>query len=205
MAAPPPSSLSAGIPLILGDSQDAVLTEATGTAPAVVLIYARGRGGTNPQQVLLGAGAAVPLKGSQVERILLDSGAVNYVIGQSEVPSYPAGTEVPVKLPNPLPVSSPSPLDVSISDQTAFALQGYILSPFGGAAFPAGYASGGSPSRGIWRGYAVSVAAGEVSVNGIVLGTATAAGQAFFFTIWVDNAQTAVLVNCTVQGGGISI
>ena len=197
MAAPPPSVLSHGIPLILGDRQDAVLSEASGTASAGVLLYARGRGGTNGQASTIPKGAQLPVRGSQVERSLLSSGLVAYVVGQTEVPSLPGGATVPVSVPNPLPVS--------IADQTAFALSTYVLSPFGGAAFPAGYAAGPAPSRGIWRGYAISTAAGAVSVNGIVIGTATGAGQSFYFQIWVDNAQEAALVNCSVAGGSISI
>jgi hypothetical protein len=71
--------------------------------------------------------------------------------------------------------------------------------------FPVSYNSGNAPASGMWRGYAVATASGEVEVNGVNLGSATAAGQTFFFTMFVAQGSAATFVNCSVVGGGISL
>ena len=189
MAAPPPSVLSHGIPLILGDSQDAVLSEASGTASAVVLLYARGRGGTNGQASTIPKGAQLPVRGSQVERILLSSGSVAYVVGQTEVPSLPGGATVPVSVPNPLPVQVTNP-------------------PTNPAPIGVLFTGGPPPFSGKWTGTALSVAAGEVALGvyggNVVLGTATAAGQSFPFVLAVQTGESPGQTNCNIAGGWLS-
>jgi hypothetical protein len=44
-----------------------------------------------------------------------------------------------------------------------------------------------------------------VEVNGVNLGSATAAGQTFAFVMFVAKGSAATFVNCSVVGGGISL
>ena len=61
-----------------------------------------------------------------------------------------------------------------------------------------------APATGIWKGYAVSSATGAVGVQGVTLGIATAAGQAFAFLLGVSYNDTGSLTNCTISGGMIT-
>ena len=64
---------------------------------------------------------------------------------------------------------------------------------------------GPAPITGTWRGYAVAKAAGEVSIEisgvTVALGTATAAGQSFAFTLGIGATVTPALTNCSIGGG----
>ena len=186
--APPPASLTLGVALTLRETD--VLTLTASVASTVVL-FARGRDGTNGQPVTVGASSSLPIRGSAVGSVLLTSGAVTYVFGQHEVPSLPGGTEVPVK------VVSPNPLPVTVSNP-----------PTNPAPIGVLYSGSNVPFSGNWTGYALATAAGEVAISTyggkVVLGTATAAGQAFAFKLSVEVGNNPGLTNCTIAGGWLS-
>ena len=201
MVAPPPTALSLGNPLQLRPEDSVLVTESSGVNPATLVIYARGRGDTNGQQLALDASCAIVLGGADVGGVVLVAGAASYVFGPRQVPSAPGGTTVDVN------VSGPSPLPIIIGGQTMdpMVFAGIVSPSPANAEIPIAYAAGNAPCAGMWRGYAVATAAGDVSVNGVVLGSATAANQAFPFVLFVAEGSAAALVNCSVLGGGISL
>jgi hypothetical protein len=102
---------------------------------------------------------------------------------------------------------TPHPLSVDVTGALLLSSASgvRVTDPGNVTFFPVSYNSGIAPASGMWRGYAVATAAGNVSVNGVVLGDATAAGQAFAFVLFVAENSAATLSNCTVSGGGISL
>lgn len=66
-----------------------------------------------------------------------------------------------------------------------------------------------APGTGVWKGYAVAAASGAVTIAGsdfgtLTLGTASAAGQAFFFQVGLTLNEVITLTNCTIVGGVIT-
>jgi hypothetical protein len=102
---------------------------------------------------------------------------------------------------------TPLPLAVDGNGQLILSVVSGVrlFDPSQNSYLPVSYNSGNAPASGMWRGYAVATAAGEVEVNGVNLGSATAAGQTFFFTMYVAQGSAAAFVNCSVVGGGISV
>lgn len=199
MAAPPATQLSLGNILRLRPEDSVLVTEFSGTAPATLVLYARGRDETNGQQLVLGASCSIVLDGEDIGGAVLNAGAANYVFGLREAPKSPLGSFTGT-WPN-VNIGGPSPLPVQLAGANGIQ----IVDASNTATLPILYLSGASPATGTWRGYAVAAAAGDVEVNGVTLGSATAANQAFAFVLFVAKGSVATLVNCSVLGGGISL
>ena len=191
-AAPPPTSLSLGNVLRLRPEDSVLVTESSGTAPATLVIYARGRDETNGQQIPLAASCAIPLDGKDVGGVVLNAGAASYVFGPREAPVLPGGSTVNVNVsdPRPLPV-------VPVSSS--------------GNAYPKVWTGGGNaPDGGIWHvaiqcttgGVAISIGGAPVWVG--VLATDLVAGTVYYVNHPVTGGVAYPVTGGTVVNGFIS-
>lgn len=210
MVVPPAPTLTSGAPLLLRDGDGALLTETSGTTKATVTLYLRNRGEVNGQPVTIAPGDSLPVDGREVSAVALTGGAVSYALGTRHSPTVTPTP--PTNTTNGVVVfgsNGGTPIVVNIDALGHLILSGTSVTRIGdpgnAAVFPVAFNSGVAHATGMWRGYAVATAPGEVKVQGILLGTATAAGQAFPLVIFVAYGDVAALTNCTVAGGGISL
>lgn len=201
-------------PVLGGKLCSVAYREASGNAGATVTV--RGREGDSID-VIPASGTGLVRK-VELNQVIITGNGSEVIVDARTEPEYIDPRYLSVNFPAVLPVSGtvgvnnfPATQAVSGSVGVSnFPSSQTVNGSIGVNNFPSPvpYAGGvAAPITGIWRGYAVASADGavEITVGGVVanLGTASAVGQSFAFTLGVVAGDTVTLTNCAIAGGMI--